>query len=93
MADQSASNGSWPDPVEWSQQLASIAERSQAIVKDFLLKHPTRGTLGHGDPFNVGSAFLEMTSKMITNPAVMVQAQMTALNNFKKHDPAAPMLR
>jgi len=82
MADQSASNGSWPDPVEWSQQLARIAERSQAIVKDFLLKHPTRGTLGHGDPFNVGSAFLEMTSKMITNPATLVQAQMTLWQDY-----------
>ncbi len=82
MGDQSASNGMWPDPVEWSQQMAGIAERSRNIVTDFLKNHPVQGPLGHGDPLNVGRAFLEMTAKMMTNPAVLVQAQMNLWHDY-----------
>jgi len=82
MGDQSASNGMWPDPIEWSQQMAGIAERSRNIVTDFLKNHPVQGPLGHGDPLNVGRAFLEMTAKMMTNPAVLVQAQMNLWHDY-----------
>ncbi len=82
MGDQSASNGMWPDPIEWSQQMAGIAERSRNIVTDFLKNHPVQGPLGHGDPMNVGRAFLEMTAKMMTNPAVLVQAQMNLWHDY-----------
>jgi len=82
MGDQSASNGSWPDPIEWSQQMAGIAERSRGIVTDFLKNHPVQGPLGHGDPLNVGRAFLEMTAKMMTNPASLVQAQMNLWHDY-----------
>jgi len=82
MGDQSASNGMWPDPIEWSQQMAGIAERSRGIVTDFLKNHPVQGPLGHGDPLNVGRAFLEMTAKMMTNPASLVQAQMNLWHDY-----------
>jgi len=82
MGDQSASNGMWPDPIEWSQQMAGIAERSRNIVTDFLKNHPVQGPLGHGDPLNVGRAFLEMTAKMMTNPAVLIQAQMNLWHDY-----------
>jgi polyhydroxyalkanoate synthase len=75
----------WPDPVEFSRQMGHIAERSQKLVTEFLNKHPagtTEGALGHGDPMNVGAAFLEMTQRMMTNPAAMMQAQVNLWQNY-----------
>ena len=75
----------WPDPVEFSRQMGQIAERSQKLVTEFLNKHPagtTEGALGHGDPMNVGAAFLEMTQRMMTNPAAMMQAQVNLWQNY-----------
>lgn len=75
----------WPDPVEFSRQMGQIAERSQKLVTEFLNKHPagtTEGALGHGDPLNVGAAFLEMTQRMMTNPAAMMQAQVNLWQNY-----------
>ncbi len=74
----------WPDPVEWSKQMSGIAERSQRLVTDFLNHHSKtgEGVLGHGDPLNVGSAFLEMTQKMMTNPAAMMQAQVNLWQDY-----------
>lgn len=76
----------WPDPVEFSRHMGQIAERSQKLVTEFLNKHPagsgTEGALGHGDPMNVGAAFLEMTQRMMTNPAAMMQAQVNLWQNY-----------
>lgn len=75
----------WPDPVEFSRQMGQIAERSQKLVTEFLNKHPAgagEGALGHGDPLNVGAAFLEMTQRMMTNPAAMMQAQVNLWQNY-----------
>ncbi|RVU39836.1 class I poly(R)-hydroxyalkanoic acid synthase [Hwanghaeella grinnelliae] len=65
--------------------MGQIAERSQKLVTDFLNKHPagnTEGALGHGDPLNVGAAFLEMTHRMMTNPAAMMQAQVNLWQDY-----------
>jgi len=88
MSDKSENNSGaehdWPDPVEMSRQMAGIAERSQKLVTEFLSKHPgsSDGALGHGDPLNVGSAFIEMTQRMMSNPTAVMQAQVTLWQNY-----------
>nr|WP_237182219.1 class I poly(R)-hydroxyalkanoic acid synthase [Roseomonas marmotae] len=59
--------------------MADVAERGHRIVTDFL----NRQTLNAGengvpgpDPLHLGSAFLEMTTRLMTNPARLVQAQL-----------------
>ncbi len=86
--DPRTQNGSqdtpeWPDPVEWSQQMARIAERSQQLVNDFMQtqKHEGGG-LGHGDAMNVSRAFMEMTQRMMTNPTAMVEAQVNLWRDY-----------
>ena len=54
--------------------MAEVAERGQRIVQDFL-KRQSDGS-GNPDPLNIGGAFMEMTSKLMSNPARLVQAQM-----------------
>jgi polyhydroxyalkanoate synthase len=62
-----------PDPDTVSRSMADIAERSQRIVQEWL----KRQDLGRPDvdPLNIGRAFMEMTARMMANPARMMQAQ------------------
>jgi len=66
-----------PDPEVVSRSVASIAERSQRIVGDWLERQAQGGITGASpiDPLNIGRAFLEMTAKLMTDPARLMQAQ------------------
>ena len=66
-----------PDPALVTRTMAEVAERGQRIVSDFLRRQTVEGAgAASPDPLNIGSAFLEMTTRMMTNPARMVQAQL-----------------
>ena len=76
MTDQQAAEGFIPDPIEFSKAMTNLAERSQRIVADFL-SHQSGDGLGMADPLNIGSAFLEMTTRLMTDPAKLLQSQMS----------------
>jgi polyhydroxyalkanoate synthase len=63
-----------PDPALVSRTMAEVAERGQRIVQDFLKRQVDAD--GKPDPLNIGAAFLEMTTKLMANPAGLVQAQL-----------------
>ncbi|MGG5810034.1 PHA/PHB synthase family protein [Falsiroseomonas sp. CW058] len=63
-----------PDPAVVSRTMADVAERGQRIVADFLKRQAESGAKGP-DPLNIGSAFMEMTTRLMTNPARLMQAQ------------------
>src|SRR5690242_944270 len=61
-----------PDPEEIGRSMADIAERSQRIVSEWLKR---QGTQEHApDPLNIGSAFMEMTTRLMANPSRLVAA-------------------
>src|ERR1700722_7459371 len=62
-----------PDPAVFGHTMADIAERSQRIVADWLKRLPKEEH--DADPLNIGTAFLEMTARLMTNPARLMQAQ------------------
>jgi polyhydroxyalkanoate synthase len=64
-----------PDPAEMSQSMASIAERSQRLVTDWLKRQATDAP-AKPDPMNIGSAFLEMTTQLMANPGKLMQTQL-----------------
>ena len=64
-----------PDPALVSRTMADVAERSQRIVTDFLKRQAGDGTSPGPDPLNIGNAFLEMTTRLMANPARLMQAQ------------------
>ena len=66
-----------PDPKEVSAAMSKIAERSQKLVQDFLSRQASEPTFSMGDPMNVGAAFFEMTSRLMANPAKLIEAQMS----------------
>ncbi|WP_430398780.1 PHA/PHB synthase family protein [Ferrovibrio sp.] len=68
-----------PDPTEWAKNWNEIAEQSQKLVSEFLARQGSEPlpspTAIAPDPLNIGSAFMEMTAKMMTNPEKLVEAQ------------------
>lgn len=73
MAESDPPHFRLPDPALVSRTMANVAERSQRIVADFLKRQAD--TPGEADPLHIGNAFLDMTSRLMANPARLVQAQ------------------
>ncbi len=71
-----------PDPVEFSRTMAKIAERSQRLVAEFLARQQGSGQMGMNDPLNLGAAFMEMTTKLMSDPVKLVQAQMSLWQDY-----------
>ena len=67
-----------PDPQELGRSMATIAERSQRLVGDWLDRQSReqRRETPSADPLNIGGAFMEMTARMMANPQRLMQAQM-----------------
>jgi polyhydroxyalkanoate synthase len=83
MVDQQANDSGQNDLAERSAMLSDIAERSQRLVNDFLSRQTTEGFApGMADPLSIGNAFMEMTTRMMTNPVKMVEAQMSLWNDY-----------
>ncbi|SIS37277.1 polyhydroxyalkanoate synthase [Insolitispirillum peregrinum] len=73
-----------PDPAEVSKAMANIAERSQRLVSDFLARqaeHPEPAPTDL-DPMHVGKAFMEMTARLMANPARLVEAQVSLWQDY-----------
>jgi polyhydroxyalkanoate synthase subunit PhaC len=81
LPDQTSGDIKLPDPAEFSRHLMEIAGRSQQVVLDFLEKQG-KGESGPVDPLNIGGAFMEMTARMMGNPAKVAEAQ---LDLWKAH--------
>jgi polyhydroxyalkanoate synthase subunit PhaC len=63
-----------PDPSVVGRSMADIAERSQRIVGEWLKRQSQDGA--GADPLNIGRAFMEMTARLMSNPARLMQAQL-----------------
>src|SRR3954470_5247926 len=63
-----------PDPALVTRTMAEVAERGQRIVTDFLRRQTGMGATP--DPLNIGGAFFEMTTRLMANPAWLMQVQL-----------------
>ncbi len=63
-----------PDATHIGRSMAEVAERSQRIVAEWLKRQGEEGQFS-ADPLNIANAFMEMTAKLMANPARLVQAQ------------------
>ncbi|MGE4481565.1 PHA/PHB synthase family protein [Acidocella sp.] len=63
-----------PDPEALSRSMADIAARSQKLVTEWMKRQAAEGM--EMDPLNIGSAFMEMTTKLLSNPAQIMEAQL-----------------
>src|SRR3954467_11937314 len=63
-----------PDPALVTRTMSEVAERGQRIVTDFLKRQAESEATP--DPLNIGGAFLDMTTRLMANPARLMQAQL-----------------
>ena len=70
-----------PDPSEIGRSMADIAERSQRIVGEWLKRQAESGPASP-DPLNIGGAFMEMTTRLMANPARLMEAQLGFWNDY-----------
>ncbi len=82
MSEQQRAEADLANSVEWSKTMTEIAEKSQRIVSDWLERQAENGTSPTLDPLNIGGAFLEMTARMMTDPAKLVRAQMNLWHDY-----------
>jgi polyhydroxyalkanoate synthase len=61
---------------EISAIMGEIAERSRGLIEDFLARQQSAdGQAAAVDPMQMGNAFVELTTRMMSNPAGLAQAQ------------------
>jgi len=87
MPDKTTPSVKMPDPIELSHTMEKIAERSQNIVSDFLTRQSEDVASGgmdrpHFDPLNIGGAFMEMTTRLMSDPMRVAQAQMELWSSY-----------
>jgi polyhydroxyalkanoate synthase len=83
MNDSESRAPKFPDPSQWAQHMAEIAQLSEKLVRDFLANQPQAG-MGMADPLNIGGAFLEMTQRLMSDPGRLVQAQLSLWQDYLK---------
>lgn len=71
-----------PDPTDISRALSSIAERSQRLIQEFIRRHPENAEPDTLDPLNIAGAFLEMTTRLMADPARLVEAQVSLWQDY-----------
>ncbi|HVZ02427.1 MAG TPA: class I poly(R)-hydroxyalkanoic acid synthase [Dongiaceae bacterium] len=74
-------SGNGNDPVELARTMAGIAEQSQRLVSEFLTRTQDGGD-SNPDPLNIGRAFYEMTTRLMSDPQKLVQAQMSLWQDY-----------
>ena len=84
MADSQSPNVKVPDPVKFAKTMARIGDRSRQLVAEFVQKQAeTAGKDGAStDPLNIGSAFFELTTRLMADPARLVQAQINLWQDY-----------
>ena len=85
MATETPNADNIPDAGELTATLGKIAEQSQRMVTDFMTRQSAQAgqadTDSNADPLNIGDAFLQMTQRMMADPARMAEAQVGLWNN------------
>ncbi|MFZ0692901.1 MAG: alpha/beta fold hydrolase, partial [Alphaproteobacteria bacterium] len=82
MNDQHGRDTETPESVEISKAMATIAERTQRIVSNFLERQAGNGAFTNLDPLNIGNAFMELTARMMSDPAQIVRAQISLWEDY-----------
>jgi polyhydroxyalkanoate synthase subunit PhaC len=70
------------DAADLSQKMAEIARQSQRLVADFLERQAPENGVGMANTLGIGTAFFEMTARMLSDPTRLVQAQLSLWNDY-----------
>jgi polyhydroxyalkanoate synthase len=74
-----------PGPAEWPRIMFGIAERSQKLIGDFLARNGSfNPPAGSPDPAHMGAAFLSLTDKILQNPMLFAEAQISLWQGYAR---------
>ncbi len=73
-----------PDPSRMAADMAALAEKSQRIVQDFFQRQTQSGASGSNDPLNIGTAFFDLTARMMADPGKLLQAQAELWQSYQQ---------
>ncbi|MBT5308282.1 MAG: class I poly(R)-hydroxyalkanoic acid synthase [Rhodospirillaceae bacterium] len=66
-----------------AHSFSEIAEQSQRLLNDFVARQSSEGgKVDTGSMSHITSAFMEMTTQMMSNPAKLAEAQMSLWNDY-----------
>jgi len=82
MAEKSDGGVDLPDMEEASKQMTAFAERSGRIVQAFLDRQASADNFQVSDPAVIGQAFVDMTTKMMADPAKLMEAQSRLMQGY-----------
>ncbi|HVJ35750.1 MAG TPA: class I poly(R)-hydroxyalkanoic acid synthase [Terriglobia bacterium] len=81
MVDRGEQQNQAIDPAAWSASMAKIAEQSQRLVSEFLSRNAIDLDT-QTDPLNIGRAFLEMTTRLMSDPQKLFEAQVSLWQDY-----------
>ncbi|MDD3445077.1 MAG: class I poly(R)-hydroxyalkanoic acid synthase, partial [Zavarzinia sp.] len=71
-----------PDPAIFARNLVEIAKRCRKLVAEFMERQDIVKKNVQFDPQNLASAYLEMTSKIISNPSFLLETQVKLWKDY-----------
>ena len=84
MSDQQGTEPQIPDFDKLAENMSSVAEKSQRLIADFMKRQADGENSGFDDPLHIGHTFLELTQKMMSDPAKVANAQMALWQDYLK---------
>ena len=84
MSDQQDTGPQIPDFDKLAENMSSVAEKSQRLIADFMKRQAEGESSGFDDPLHIGQTFLELTQKMMADPAKVANAQMELWQDYLK---------
>lgn len=70
------------NPMEAASIYAEVAQRSAKLIAAHIKREMKKGVKAPSDDLGIAQAFLEMMSKMLSNPVPLMQAQMSLMNEY-----------
>jgi len=84
MAENGEKNTALPDSEQMPKLMADLTERSQRVVQAFLDRQKDSDGFQIPDPVIIGKAFMELSNKMMADPAKIIQAQSELWQSYAK---------
>jgi len=84
MASDGEKNVGVPDAEQMSKLMTELTERSQRVVQAFIDRQKDSDGFQIPDPVVIGKAFMELSNKMMADPAKVIQAQNELWQSYAK---------
>lgn len=77
----------WTDPkaqADAALEVMKLSARAQALVTDFLSRNAAQAGLAQLDPLNLTSTFMELSARLLADPAKLADTQLALWQDYMK---------